>query len=400
MKHTLLTLAFLAILSVIGKAQNADTIIRSIQPINMVIPATSKSFQAIRFPGYLFPYFSKIEDVDVYLDIEHEAVNDLQITVYSPLNRKATVITVNSCIGQPTQFPGNIKVTLDDQAYNVNVYNSTGQKVGATYTCTSADPSVGVFNKGNMQPQGDELQIFNAENWVFGGECGKSVPFSATPLDIEAAFNRISNFSVQQFLLKGGFLPGDRLLLTYSSAKGGVLGGLQVNQTYLFQVINNNTIEFLTITGSDITSVPPGSTHEFVFQRDWLVVVEDYKVGGGGKINEIALKLAIVEEPCAPQKVDDMENITSDPPAEIRDGGDNSQLTLYPNPFTDHLYMDWMGDDTDGLLTIYRIDGQLVFGPAALVAIKDLSTVDWSAGMYMAEWKGGADTKRTLLVKQ
>ncbi len=400
MKHTLLTLAVLAFLNVNGFGQKLDTLIRSIQPVNLIIPDASKSTQAIRFPGYLLPYFSKLEDVDIYLDIEHESVNDLEITIYAPLNHKATVMKENSCSGLLGQNQGDVKVTLNDQVYNINVYNATGQKVAAHYTCSSVKPRVGDFNQGHMLPHGDQLSVFNSVDWILGGQCGVHFLLPVQGILVDESTNNFSGIAVQSFLEESGFLPNDRILLTYKSAKGGLLQGLQINQAYLFLVINYNTIELLTITGSDITAVPPGSKHEFVFQRDWLVVVEDTRIDGGGKINEIALKLAIVEEPCAPQKVDDMENLTTDPEAEVRDGWDNGQLTFYPNPFTDWLNLDWSGDNQEGKLTIYRIDGQVVFGPAVLGTIKDISSADWTSGMYMAEWKGDTDTKRTLLVKQ
>ena len=246
------------------------------------------------FPIDIFgiPADAKITDLDLSLNIDHEVVNQLQITLYSPLNRKATVMTVNSCAGQPVQYPWGIDVTFNDQAYNINVFNSTGQKVAAPYTCTSAKPSVGAFNQGQMKPQGDELKTFNGQ--PLNSFANKFLCFTAGQNDINAATNRMSNFSIQQFILQAGLLPGDRILLEYSNATAAQLEGIEVGSIYLFQVINNNTIEFLTLTGSDITSVPSGSTHMFCASGTWLLVVEDTAPLGGGNVNEFSLHIEYV----------------------------------------------------------------------------------------------------------
>jgi hypothetical protein len=249
---------------------------------------------AYTFPIDIFgiPADAKISDLDLSLDINHELVNDLRITLYSPLNRKATVMTANSCAGHPVQYPSDIDVTFNDQAYNINVFNSTGQKVAAPYTCTTAKPSVGAFNQGQMKPQGDELKVFNGQ--PLNSFANKFLCFTAGQNDIDAVTNRMSNFSIQQFILQAGLLPGDRILLEYSNATGLELGGISVGSIYLFQVINNNTIEFLTITGSDIVSVPSGSTHMFCASGTWLLVVEDTKALGGGNVNEFSLHIEYV----------------------------------------------------------------------------------------------------------
>jgi hypothetical protein len=95
--------------------------------------------------------------------------------------------------------------------------------------------------------------------------------------------------------LNAGLIPGDRILLEYANATGAQLQGIEVGLVYLFQVINNNTIEFLTVTGSDITGVAAGSTHMFCASGTWLLVVEDTAPLGGGQINEVCLSIGYVQ---------------------------------------------------------------------------------------------------------
>ncbi|MBP6184103.1 MAG: T9SS type A sorting domain-containing protein [Saprospiraceae bacterium] len=235
------------------------------------------------------PADAKITDLDLKLDIDHDLVNQLQITLYSPLNRKATVLTKNGCVGQPVQYPWGIDVLFNDQAYDINIFNSTNQKVAALFACTTAKPSIGAYNQGHMKPQGDELKVFNGQ--PLNSFTDKNLCFTAGQNDIDAVTNRMSNFSVQQFILQAGLVTGDRILLEYSNATGAELTGIHVGSIYLFQVINNNTIEFLTITGSDITSVPAGSAHMFCASGTWLLVVEDTAPLAGGLINEVCLSI-------------------------------------------------------------------------------------------------------------
>jgi hypothetical protein len=268
-----------------------DTFVTTITP-NVAIKNAYANVYPVTIDIFGIPADAKITDLDLGLNIDHEVVNQLQITLYSPLNRKATVLPVNGCAGQPVQFPWGIDVTFNDQAYDIAVFNSTGQKVPAAFTCTSAKPSIGAYNQGQMKPKGDELKIFNGQ--PLNSFTNKNLCFTVGANDINVATNRMSNFQVQQFIANAGLIPGDRILLEYASATGGALTGATTGNVYLFQVINNNTIEFLTITGSDISAVASGSTHMFCASGTWLLVVEDTAPLGGGNINEVTLSIGYV----------------------------------------------------------------------------------------------------------
>jgi len=86
------------------------------------------------------------------------------VTLVSPKGTKAQVLTGNACSGQPVQFPSDIDVTFNDEAYDIATFNATGQKVPAAFSCLNAQPSVGAYNQGHMKPQGDELKIFEGES--------------------------------------------------------------------------------------------------------------------------------------------------------------------------------------------------------------------------------------------
>ncbi len=255
----------------------------------VAIKAAFASTYTIPIDIFGIPADAKITDLDLKLDIDHDLVNQLQITLYSPLNRKATVLSKNGCLGQPVQYPWGIDVIFNDQAYDINIFNTTNQKVAASFACTAAKPSIGAYNQGHMKPQGDELKVFNGA--PLNSFTSKDICFTAGQNDIDATTNRISNFSVQQFLQQAGLVVGDRILLEYANATGAPLVGILVGSIYLFLVINNNTIELLTITGSDITSVPAGSTHMFCASGTWLLVVEDTAPLAGGLIKEVCLAI-------------------------------------------------------------------------------------------------------------
>ncbi|MCO6486286.1 MAG: T9SS type A sorting domain-containing protein [Saprospiraceae bacterium] len=282
-----------------------DTTITCIQPNIHISNSIAKTYP-MKIDVLDIPVGAIIVDVDLQLNIDHELVNQLVITLYSPLNRKAMLIPSNSCNGQPVLFPMGMNVTLNDQAYDINWFNQTGLIAPANFTCTSSKPGIGTYNQGHMKPKGDELQIFNG---VTINTCtSQNLCFTAGLNDINSATNRISNFQVQLFIQDAGLTPGDRILLEYASSTGTSLGGISIGSAYLFQVINNNTIEFLTITGTDITNVPAGSAHMFCTSRSWMVVVEDTAPLAGGLINEVCLHIAyILNTGLKPDVSDNME---------------------------------------------------------------------------------------------
>jgi hypothetical protein len=270
---------------------DVDTFNICIQPNQPIKDAFAAAYP-LTIDIFGIPADARITDLDLSLNINHAVTNDLRVTLYSPLGRKAEVLTPNSCAGQPVQNPWDIDVTFNDQAYNIAVFNATGQRVAAPFTCTSAKPSIGAFNQGQMKPQGDELKIFNGE--TLNSFTNKNLCYTVGANDITVATNRMSNFQVQLFIQNAGLLPGDRILLEYASATGQAIDGLTVGNVYLFQVINNNTIELLTVGGADILSVAAGSQHMFCASGTWLLVVEDTKPLGGGVINEVCLHIGYV----------------------------------------------------------------------------------------------------------
>lgn len=236
-----------------------------------------------------FPDDARITDLDLGLEIDHEQVNDLIITLYSPLGLKATVLNGNACSAQSVQIAQDLRVTFNDQAYDIAFFNQTGVRIPAPFSCIQAVPSVGSYNEGHMKPQGDELKIFNGQplnNFTAKEKC-----FTANASEIDPATNRITGFQVQQFILGAGLKSNEHILLEYNGATGQALEGLGTGSVYLFQVINGNTLELLSITGDDILSVAAGSAHTFCVSGTWLLVVEDTKPLAGGLIKEVCLSI-------------------------------------------------------------------------------------------------------------
>jgi subtilisin-like proprotein convertase family protein len=260
---------------------------------NLQIKNTNAATYPIPMDIFGIPGDARITDLDLKLEIDHEQVNDLIITLYSPLGLKATVLNGNACAAQSVNIARNIRVTFNDHAYDIAFFNQTGVRNPALFTCTQAMPSVGAYNQGHMKPQGDELKIFNGQ--PLNSFTAKDKCFTAGQNDINAATNRISNFQVQQFIQQAGLQTNDRVLMEYSSATGQALEGLSVGSVYLFQVINSNTIELLPLTGDDIISVPAGSNHMFCVSGTWLLVVEDTKPLAGGIIKEVCLNIGYAQ---------------------------------------------------------------------------------------------------------
>jgi subtilisin-like proprotein convertase family protein len=269
-----------------------DTFVTCIQPAVTISNAFANVYP-LTLDIFGIPADARITDLDLKLNINHELVNQLRITLYSPLGRKAEVLTANGCANQPVQFPSNINVTFNDQAYDINVFNQTGQRQPATFRCTNAQPSIGAYNQGHMKAQGDELKVFNGQ--PLNSFTNKNLCFTVSAGDITVATNRMSNFQVQNFIQQAGLIAGDRILLEYASFTGQPINALATGQVYLFQVINNNTMEFLAVTGSNLNSVPQGSTHMFCASGTWLLVVEDTAPLAGGMINEVCMRIGYVQ---------------------------------------------------------------------------------------------------------
>lgn len=243
-----------------------------------------------------------IEDVDLSLKIDHEAVNQLRITLWSPDGKKAVVIDKDGCKGAtPNWFPEDIYATLNDEAYDIDYYNTwknilcDDPFIPAYFTCTTTHPSIGSFNYGHMRPQGDHLKVFDGSkinSKVYKDLCA-TVGNSLYPIDyIDPNTNRMSSNDICNLIAKLELDPGDKIILKYAKANGGTLTGLTVGWPYIFKVIDNCTLELIAETGDDITAVPAGSTHMFCATDTWIAVVEDLIPLGGGKIHDIGLHIA------------------------------------------------------------------------------------------------------------
>ncbi len=234
-----------------------------------------------------------ITDLDLGLTIHHEYVNQLSVTLYSPMGKKATVLSQNGC-PPPTKswYPMDIQVTFNDEAYDLDYFNQTGEKIAAAFTCSPFIPSIGAYNQGQMMSQDDPLIAFDGQplNSVTDTEqC-----FTVNSIDVDPGTNRLSNSAIGQLISNLALKIGDEIVLKYTNAKNGAMAGLVVGQPYLFKVINGSTLEFLDVLGVDLTSVTAGSTHQFCRTDTWLLVVRDHEILAGGTIDEVCLSIAFV----------------------------------------------------------------------------------------------------------
>ncbi len=240
------------------------------------------------------PADARITDLDLQLNINHEWVDQLEITLYSPTGTKVTVMPWKSCAkgSTPNWYPADINVTFNDEAYDLIQLQKFNQIVPAQFTCTSTKPSVGSYNQGHMRPKGDYLKAFDGD--ALNSWTDKDLCFTAGMMDVNTATNRLSNTSIAQFITKSGLSAGDQLVMKYVSSTGAELGDLTIGWPYLFKVINGSTVEFLDVLGSDITVAPAGSNHMFCATDTWILVVEDKEVLAGGKINEVCMHIEYV----------------------------------------------------------------------------------------------------------
>ncbi len=244
-----------------------------------------------------FPKGSIITDLDLGLNISHAYTNQLEVALISPFGVKATVFNTNSC---PNQYGEDINVVFNDQAYDIDVFNSFGIKSPAEFQCVPKIPAIGSYNKGTvistgeeftvgqMRPQGDHLKLFNG--YPLNNENSKlfaNVQFN----EIDANTNRISSFEVFNLLNALGLTDGQRLTLRYESNTGGSIADLTVGSYYLFRVVDAFTIELLPENATDIVSVPSGSSHKFQWASTWVLQVYDNSPVAGGKVNDVCLHI-------------------------------------------------------------------------------------------------------------
>jgi len=322
------------------------------------------------------PLKARITDLDLHLNISHDLVNQLRITLYSPRGRKAEVLRVSSCHGQPVQFPKNINVTFNDQAYDINVYNQTGQRIPATRRCTNALPSIGAYNYGQMKPGSfdvDVLTVFNDQPLITANGAKQDVTVKADDFDVSG--NRFSSFKVHQFILGAGLHPGDRMLLEYSGYTAQPLQGLSQGELCLFEVINNYTLAFIPLTGAPIGTVPSGSTHTFQANDSWLLLVEDVVPQTGGHIHEVCLRIGYALEPDIKSDPNDTKEFWGNPvdlagahlgaiPHQNGMNFPKSDFGLYqnePNPFHDLTIIGFdLPERTTATLKVHDVTGKLL----------------------------------------
>ncbi len=253
-----------------------------------------------------FPKGSTINDLDVSLDIDHDYTNQLEVALFDPFGNKATLFTTNSC---PGSYGINIDATFNDEAFDIAYWNSTynsqyksGVKIPANFTCISSKiPSIGTYNTGSvtgtndnyligqMRPQADHLKVF--DGYPLNNINSKAYA-NVLASDIDVNSNRISNFELYNLIDGLGLAPGQRLTLRYDAATGGTINALDLNSYYIFQIVDPFTIELIAENGTDIISVPAGSTHKFTWSSTWVLQVYDSAPLAGGKVNSVDLHFA------------------------------------------------------------------------------------------------------------
>ena len=246
-----------------------------------------------------FPKGSKIWDLDVSLDIKHSYTNQLEITLLNPYGVHATIMSAN-------QFPGcygqNIINTFNDQAYDIDYYNTYNVKIPANTICSATkNPSIGTYNTGTnnktgetwnigqTRPPADHLKVFNG--YPLNNVNSKSFA-NVQYNEIDVQTNRMSNFEIFNLLNSLGLVPGQRVTLRYDAATNGTINGLEVGSYYTWLIIDPFTLELLPENSTDIVSVPVGSTHKFVWSSIWILQVWDNAPLAGGVVNSIDLHIA------------------------------------------------------------------------------------------------------------
>ncbi len=269
-------------------SMTVDTAVICVQT-HLPMPAAQPGKFMVPIRQDAIPSGAVLTDVDLGLVIDHEVINQLSVTLYAPQRHKAQVMNRQSCAGQPVQIPWNMDVLFNDQAYDIPVFNATGQKVPALFTCTSSQPGVGAYNEGHMRPKFQHLKGFNG---MSVRDPARFWTFTAGPADIHSATGQISSDHVGIFVAQAGLEPGEHILLDYAGFEGAPLPGLMTGQPYLFEVTDAGTLSLVSVTGVSLDNVPAGSRHFFCASDQWLLLVEDHDPLGGGVIREVCLHLA------------------------------------------------------------------------------------------------------------
>ncbi|MCO6486104.1 MAG: hypothetical protein J5I41_10070 [Saprospiraceae bacterium] len=256
---------------------------------HLPVPAAQPGKYMVPIRTDAIPTGAVLTDVDLGLVIDHEVINQLSVTLHAPQRYKAQVMNRQSCAGQPVQIPWDMDVIFNDQAYDIQVFNATGQIMPALFTCTSSQPGFGAYNQGHMRPKFQDLKVFNG---MPVRDPGRFWTFTAEPADIQSATGQISSEHVGIFVAQAGLKTGDHILLDYTGFEGAPLPGLVTGKPYLFEVTDAGTLSLVSVTGVSLDNVPTGSRHFFCASDQWLLLVEDHDPLGGGVIREVCLHLA------------------------------------------------------------------------------------------------------------
>jgi subtilisin-like proprotein convertase family protein len=247
---------------------------------------------------YGVPDSSVVTDINVFLDIDHERLNQLDISLISPFGLQSTLFTSNSC---PFDDAKNIYTLLDDQAYDLGYFKTYGVKVPANFTCLSGKlKAIGAFNIetlylgsekvtiGKMRPQVDLLKIFNGTPLLSDIQ---NIKISLKDSQINPVTKQLSNFDITYTISQLNLNPGNLLTLKYVKSNGLNISGLETSAYYIFKVIDLNTIQFVDNYGS-INDVQLGSTHTFTWSPQWILRVNDNKKNAGGTIKNVNLQIS------------------------------------------------------------------------------------------------------------
>jgi hypothetical protein len=400
MKISLLLILSFGFLLPVSQAQNPDTLVLIRLKLNVPIPTDQSFTFSIPIMGGLLPDLYEVMDVDVDIDIDHENINDLVVTVWAPLNRKVVLFQALYCLNIPLPMQ-NTKATFNDEAYNINVYNSTGQKVPAHITCAASEPLLGAFNQGQMMPQWDLLSVFDGDILPAQKDCGKSPEFIVASNQINTTDSRFSSASVADFIEEMTLNPGDQIVLRYHpQGNASALDGMKNGYVYVMQVIDFETVELLAANGVNLTGGTPNGLHRFSFHKDWIVMVHDRSPGFGGSINAVGLRISLEEKLCKKFGLGPVGQSESRNSAQQRESEITEVTTTYsPNPFNTYLVLNNDYPDQQ-FLRVFSADGSVVYGPVKFTGSVELDTHQWSPGIYYAETRTPETVTQTMLVKQ
>ncbi len=349
-----------------------------VNKLNYVIPSGKSQVYQIPLSVYDIPDNSKLLDLDFGLTMKHNYTNVLQVCLISPNGVRSTLFTTNSC---PGAYGQDIDVVFDDQAFDIAYWNSTytiqykaGVKIPANFTCISSKPnSIGAYNagtaigtgitytKGHMRPQGDHLKIFN-QSKIKTNISPFKLNLDDTQFDVLS--NQISGPQIADLVSTLELSPDNKITLKYVSAAGQKISGLNTSYSYIFKVVNTNTIVLDEIDPLfDIENIASGTQHLFTWYPNWVLEVYNLAEFTLGKVSEAILD--ITYEP--PVMVNETSTIKING-SEIHTRGDTLNPDCfyvaqnYPNPFTGVTYIDfWLPENDVVEIKIFTPDGREVF---------------------------------------